>query len=96
MLDSEFLSTYGEMLKLVTKQYANWERNDTFLPYLRTFDPWIGHSYAGGTSSGGGNNQESTSEAMQSWVGMFLQAGLAHDIADARPQGASLADAVAC
>lgn len=72
MLDSEFLNDYGEMLKLVCKQYANWEREDTFLPYFRTFDPWIGHSYAGGTSSPNGNNQESTSEAMQSWIGMFL------------------------
>jgi len=72
MLDEDFLDDYGDMLKLVCKQYANWEREDTFLPYFRTFDPWIGHSYAGGTSSGGGNNQESTSEAMQSWIGMFL------------------------
>lgn len=72
MLDDEFLSDYGEMLQLVCKQYANWERDDDFLPYLRTFDPWIGHSYAGGTGSGSGNNQESTSEAMQSWIGMFL------------------------
>ncbi|MBN2486005.1 MAG: discoidin domain-containing protein [Bacteroidales bacterium] len=72
MVDSEFLSSYSGMLELVTKQYANWVRNDNFLPYFRTFDPWIGHSYAGGTSSGGGNNQESTSEAMQSWIGMFL------------------------
>ncbi|MDA3890520.1 MAG: discoidin domain-containing protein [Salinivirgaceae bacterium] len=72
MLDDNFLAEYGDMLRLVTQQYANWERDDSFLPYFRTFDPWIGHSYAGGTSSGGGNNQESTSEAMQSWVGMFL------------------------
>ncbi|WP_189663226.1 MULTISPECIES: glycosyl hydrolase [unclassified Polaribacter] len=72
MIDSDFLDDYRGMLELVCKQYANWERDDTFLPYFRTFDPWIGHSYAGGTSSGGGNNQESTSEAMQSWIGMFL------------------------
>ncbi|MFL9844477.1 glycosyl hydrolase [Flavobacterium rhizosphaerae] len=73
-IDPEFLDDYGDMIKLVAKQYANWQRNDTFLPYLRTFDPWIGHSYAGGTSSGTGNNQESTSEAMQSWTGL-LQLG---------------------
>ncbi|WP_194767850.1 glycosyl hydrolase [Tamlana sp. I1] len=72
MIDSDFLNDYKGMLELVCKQYANWERDDDFLPYFRTFDPWIGHSYAGGTSSGGGNNQESTSEAMQSWIGMFL------------------------
>ncbi|MGY5354113.1 glycosyl hydrolase [Wenyingzhuangia sp. IMCC45467] len=72
MIDNDFLNDYKGMLELVCKQYANWQRDDTFLPYFRTFDPWIGHSYAGGTSSGGGNNQESTSEAMQSWIGMFL------------------------
>lgn len=72
MLDDEFLDDYGEMLTLICKQYANWERNDSSFPHLRTFDPWIGHSYAGGTSSANGNNQESTSEAMQSWIGMFL------------------------
>src|SRR5262249_7497698 len=42
------------------------------LPFLRTFEPWLGHSYAGGVSSGAGNNQESTSEAIQSWLGLVL------------------------
>ncbi|MFP9099149.1 glycosyl hydrolase [Flavobacterium sp. RHBU_24] len=72
MVDHDFLVQYGDMIKLVARQYANWIKDDTFLPYMRTFDPWIGHSYAGGTSSGNGNNQESTSEAMQSWTGLFL------------------------
>src|SRR5262249_20625629 len=63
-------------------QYANWLRpgdtpdvtdpNAISLPFLRTFDPWLGHSYAGGVSSGAGNNQESTSEAIQSWLGLVL------------------------
>jgi hypothetical protein len=60
------------MVKLVAREYANHDRSDNDFPYLRTFDPWIGHSYAGGVGSGGGNNQESTSEAMQSWGGLFL------------------------
>ncbi|MBF99742.1 MAG: hypothetical protein CMI36_12185 [Owenweeksia sp.] len=72
MVDQSFLDDYGDMIKLIAQQYANWDRSDTFLPYMRTFDPWIGHSYAGGTSSSTGNNQESTSEAMQSWIGLFL------------------------
>jgi endoglucanase Acf2 len=70
--DPDFLRDYGDMAKLVAKQYANWDRNDKSFPFLRTFDPWAGHSYAGGTSSGNGNNQESSSEAMQSWGGVFL------------------------
>ena len=71
MEDPGFLKDYGEMLKLVAKQYANWDRKDTRFPLFRTFDIWAGHSWAGGTGSPGGNNQESTSEAMQSWIGLF-------------------------
>ena len=72
LYDPQFLADYGPMARLVAKQYANWDRNDTAFPFLRTFDPWGGHSYAGGSSSGNGNNQESSSEAMQSWTGLFL------------------------
>ena len=79
MLDPQFLQDYGGMAKLVAKQYANWDRNDKNFPFLRTFDPWGGHSYAGGTSSGNGNNQESTSEAMQSWTGIFLLGVMTND-----------------
>jgi endoglucanase Acf2 len=72
MVDQDFLNKYGDMAKLVAKQYANWDRNDQNYPLFRTFNPWRGHSYAGGKSSGNGNNQESSSEAMQSWAGLFL------------------------
>lgn len=72
MEDASFLSQYGPMAKLVAKEYANWERSDTNFPFLRTFDIWEGHSWAGGLSSAGGENQESSSEAINSWVGLFL------------------------
>jgi endoglucanase Acf2 len=72
MEDPEFLTDYGEMLRLVAKQYANWDRSDKRFPVLRTFDVWAGHSWAGGLGSPGGNNQESSSEAMQSWIGLYL------------------------
>jgi endoglucanase Acf2 len=38
MEDPEFLQDYGEMLRLVAKQYANWDRQDTRFPFFRTFD----------------------------------------------------------
>ena len=79
MTDPDFLRDYGDMAKQVAKQYANWDRNDKSFPLLRTFDPWAGHSYAGGMSSAGGNNQESSSEAMQSWGGIFLLGNELHD-----------------
>jgi len=70
--DPEWAAAYGPMATLVAKQYANWDRGDKSFPYLRTFDVFEGHSYAGGYSSGNGNNQESSSEATQSWAGIFM------------------------
>lgn len=81
MEDTNFLNQYGPMLKLVAKEFGNWDRYDTDFPFLRTFDIWEGHSWAGGFSSGGGNNQESSSEAMNSWVGLFL---LGNQLGDAQ------------
>jgi endoglucanase Acf2 len=81
MLDPTFLSDgqYGPIARKIAKQYANWDRTDPNFPWMRTFDPWVGHSYAGGTSSGSGNNQESSSECMQSWIGLFLLGDALHD-----------------
>lgn len=78
-MDPTFAKDYGPMIRLVARQYANWDRNDKFLPYLRTFDPWNGHSYAGGSSSGDGNNQESTSESMNSWGGLVTLGAALND-----------------
>ncbi len=72
MYDPDFLRDYGPMARLVAKEYANWDRTDLSFPHLRTFDVWEGHSWASGLSSGSGDNQESSSEAMQSWGGLFL------------------------
>ena len=70
MVDPQWLKDYGPMARLVAKEYANYERDEEF-PQLRTFDVWEGHSWAGGFSSPTGNNQESSSEAVQSWAGIF-------------------------
>jgi len=70
--DPAWLEQYGGMATLVNKQYANADRDDERFPYLRTFGTWTGHSNAGGFSSPGGNNQESSSEALQSEAGSFL------------------------
>lgn len=72
LVDDDFRENYGQMLRLVAKDYANWDRTDTQYPLFRTFDPWAGHSFAGGMGDGNGNGQESTSEAMQSWGGLYL------------------------
>lgn len=71
-LDPTFAADYGPMARLVAKEYANWDRTDRRFPFLRTFDAWRGHSWADGDGFPNGNNQESTSEAVQSWAGLIL------------------------
>ncbi|MFZ4896299.1 discoidin domain-containing protein [Plantibacter sp. Mn2098] len=71
-VDPSWAQQYAGMATLVVKQYGNWDRTDTQFPHLRTFGVWEGHSNAGGVSSPGGNNQESSSEAIQSEAGEFL------------------------
>lgn len=75
MEDANFAERYGELLTMIAKDYANWDRADSRFPFMRTLDPWCGHSWAGGLGDHGndnGNGQESTSEAMQSWGGLYL------------------------
>ena len=73
MHDPVWLKKYGPSATEVVKQFAEWERGSPRYPRLRTFECWAGHSYAGGMSSGyDGNNQESSSEAVGSWAGMFF------------------------
>ncbi|MDE6277271.1 MAG: discoidin domain-containing protein [Muribaculaceae bacterium] len=73
--DADFAAMYGELLTLIAKDYANWDKTDKRFPFMRTLDPWCGHSWAGGMGDAGndnGNGQESTSEAMQGWGGVYL------------------------
>ena len=75
MVDPEFKRDYADLVKLIVKSFCNWKRypeGADYLPFMRTFDPYLGHSFAGGTGDGGGNNQESTSEATHSWMGIYL------------------------
>ena len=81
MHDPSFLTQYGGMTRLMVKQYANWDRTDANFPVLRCFDLWEGHSGAGGLADGQGENQESSSEAMNSWAGMYLLGGMMNDTA---------------
>ena len=72
LLDEDFRAQYGAMAREVARDYANWERSAD-LPWFRTLDPYCGHSFAGGMGNGGnGNGQESTSEAIQGWGGVWM------------------------
>ena len=71
-LQPGFAAQYGDMARLIAKQYANYDRGDRRFPFFRTFDMWRGHSFADGNGFPDGNNQESTGEAVNSWAGMIL------------------------
>lgn len=71
-LQPDFAAQYGEIARLVTRSYANYDRADGRFPFFRTFDLWRGHSFADGNGFPDGNNQESTGEAVNSWAGMIL------------------------
>jgi hypothetical protein len=72
MEDPEFRDQYKEIAIELAKAYAEWDRESKRYPWMRTFEPMAGHSYAGGSGSQGGNNQESSSESIQAWAGLFL------------------------
>jgi endoglucanase Acf2 len=64
---------FGGMVKLLARDIASADRADPMFPFLRNFDPYAGHSWASGHAKfGDGNNQESSSEAMNAWYGLIL------------------------
>ncbi len=64
---------WGGMVKLLIRDIANPDHNDKMFPFMRCFDPYAGHSWASGDAKfADGNNQESSSEAMDAWSGIIL------------------------
>ncbi|MDB2420268.1 glycosyl hydrolase, partial [Flavobacteriaceae bacterium] len=57
---------WGEMINILIRDAASYDRNDEDFPFLRNFSPYAGHSWANGFATfPNGNDQESTSESMQ-------------------------------
>ncbi|MGE5588372.1 MAG: glycosyl hydrolase [Clostridia bacterium] len=66
-------SQWGGMVTELIRDMANWDRSDPKYPFLRAFDPYAGHSWASGSARySSGNNQESSSEAINAWVSLIL------------------------
>lgn len=64
---------WGGMVDLLVRDIACPDRDDSQFPFLRNFDPYEGHSWASGRAVfADGNNQESSSEAMNAWTGLIL------------------------
>ena len=75
MYDDSFVEDYGDMVDLLLRGYMHPEKDSEDFAYLRSFDPWAGHTWAHGFGTFvEGNNLESSSEAIQSWVGGYLWA----------------------
>lgn len=72
MFDDTFVSQYGEIARLLAKDYMNYD-NDPLYPSFRSFDSYNGHSWADGFGDfGDDNDQESSGEALNSWTGAYL------------------------
>lgn len=75
MYDETFSNDYGQMVDLLLSDYLTHQKNQYRYAYLRSFDAWAGHTWAHGFGTfAEGNNIESSSEAIQSWVGGYLWA----------------------
>jgi endo-1,3(4)-beta-glucanase len=72
--DEALVSDVRDVMDLLSADIAAAVPSDD-LPQLRAFDPYAGHSWASGTSPfADGNNQESSSEAVNAWNGLGLWA----------------------
>lgn len=81
LYDKEWLNNYKDVVKQLIYDIASPYRNQSdcvadcgnAYPYLRSFSPYEGHSWASGyEDERTGNNQESTSEAINAWAGIIL------------------------
>lgn len=71
--DKAFLHDYGDMVETLIRDYANPSRTDSQYPWFRNFDPYEGHSWAGGYADNrSGNNQEAAGESLFGWVGEYM------------------------
>ncbi|MCH8569319.1 MAG: T9SS type A sorting domain-containing protein [Balneolales bacterium] len=56
---------WGGIVNMLIRDANGWDREDDMFPFLRSFDVYAGHSWAAGHGAfAEGNNQESSSEAM--------------------------------
>ncbi len=63
--DKEWMKNWGERVELLIRYVSNWKRDDPEFPFLRFMEPYKGHSWATGDADfRDGNNQESSSEAL--------------------------------
>ena len=63
---------FGDMVNMLVRDAAAYDRADTMFPYLRNFSPYEGHSWVDGFANNPqGNNMESSSESMNFNAGLI-------------------------
>ena len=78
--DDEFYHDYKDMIEMLIRDYANPSDSDSEYCRFRSYDLYEGHSWAGGyADNDSGNNQESASESLFSWVTLYLWGVLTGD-----------------
>lgn len=71
--DGAWLTTYQTTINDLVRDIANPSPTDTWFTPMRCFDWFESHSWAAGNFEFGDNrNQESTSEAVNAWYGLYL------------------------
>lgn len=70
--DQQFLRDYTDDINLLVADIAAYDRMNEF-PLRRNYDAFAGHSWAAGLAPfADGNNQESSSEAMNAWNALAM------------------------
>ena len=71
--DRDWVRRWEPMLRMLVRDVASPDHRDRMYPFLRCFDPYAGHSWASGHAKfGDGNNNESSSEAVNAWFGLMM------------------------
>ena len=78
-LDPAYVSQVQAPVNQMVADIANADRQSVKFPYLRTFDVYEGHSWADGFAKfADGNDEESSSEAIQAWYSLYLWSQVTH------------------
>ncbi len=82
LADPAWMTSNRTAVSLLARDIATPVRDDPMFPFLRHFDVYAGHSWASGQAPfGDGENEESSSEAVNAWAALILFASETGDTA---------------
>jgi endoglucanase Acf2 len=78
--DPAALAVFRDRVDALVSDIATTDRTSATFPFLRTFDVYESHSWADGEGNfADGNDQESSSEAIQAWYAVYLWSRVTDD-----------------